>query len=74
MVKSQTLGKALSRAKKSLPNSPRKRIAVVKRLAVKYSPAEPLVVLSSKKEIDESVQQAVIDFYSNDTILNQAPG
>ena len=71
--KPQFLGNGVARAKRSLPNSPRKRTEVVKRLAAGESligdrQPRPL------KEINDETKEAVVKFYTRNDISRQAPG
>jgi hypothetical protein len=73
----QALGKAMSRMKKNLPSSPRKRSAVVKYLVQQYSPE--LVIQKSAKHvrsdaITPATTKLVIEYYMSDGISSQAPG
>ncbi|KAG8180554.1 hypothetical protein JTE90_018174 [Oedothorax gibbosus] len=63
----QTLGKAVARIKKKLPTSPRKKIAVIEKLATDTG------LLIKKKSnsanaLDENVKNSVADFYVRDDI------
>ena len=70
-----TLGKAVARVKRALPNSPRKTTAVVKRLCEHFDiqPGE-----LTKKRTLVAIQVETIDcvkqFYLRDDISHQAPG
>lgn len=68
----RSLGKAISRAAKSLPFSPRKKKAVVKQLAEK----EGLIKSSAKPRnmTSEETAKKVEEFYCRDDISRQAPG
>ena len=67
-----SLGRAVSRASKSLPLSPRKKKAVVNQLAERVgiikSSIKPKTILS------DEVKEKVRNFYSRDDISRQAPG
>lgn len=73
-----SFGKAIAKAKRGLPQSPRKCSAVVKTLAMHFSPnilKEPkLQHLHGDRCISNEVKQSVLDFFNNDTISYQAPG
>lgn len=71
----QAIGKAVSRARKSLPHSPRKHALVVQKLAIQYSPAMPCKTKrSSSAGIDEKITETVESFYTTEGISSQAPG
>ena len=62
-----------ARAKRSLPNSPRKRTEVVKHLAAGES------LISDRqprplKEISDETKEAVVEFYTRDDISRRDPG
>ena len=73
----QALGKAVGKVKPHLPKSPRKRKAVIKRLALCTG-----ISLAKKKKncvagnkgLDSSVIQKVHAFYEMDSISRQSPG
>ena len=69
----QSLGKAVARAKRSLPYSPQKRKEVVKHLAA----SESLISERQsrpRKGITDETKDAVLKFYNGDDISRQAPG
>ncbi|GBO13704.1 hypothetical protein AVEN_35067-1 [Araneus ventricosus] len=68
----QALGKAISRAKNNLPNSPNKRVAVIQKLASQYYLLKTTQV--GNNGIDDTTKEAVICFYANDNISSQAAG
>ena len=68
----RSLGKAVSRAAKSLPCSPRKKKVVVRKLAEKEGLIKSTV--RAKHLINEETIKKVEDFYCRDDISRQAPG
>ena len=71
----QAMGKAMSKVRTSLPNSPRKRKAVATALAKEIG----INVVKAKKRavhtgLDEDTKDKIIDFYLRDDITWQAPG
>ena len=70
-------GKAIARVKKrNLPCSPRKRRAILKKLAweqIKIKPFAP-VKKRSYSSLCTKDKKSVIDFFSRDDISRQAPG
>lgn len=71
----QSLGKAVNRVKKLLPDSPSKKQAVVRKLLSEFpnlmfttNPRQP------KSKLSDEVKQTVKDFYNRDDISYQAPG
>ena len=79
----QTLGKAVHRAKKALPSTPRRKAAVVRKLIAedKSIPAEVRKILfrkdsvkSTKNSLPEETKKKVINFYLSDRNSWQAPG
>jgi len=69
---SRTLGKAVSRAVRSLPFSPRKKRVVVTKLAEKVGIVKSSI--APKNAISDETKQKVIEFYCRDDISRQAPG
>ena len=70
----QALGRALSQVRKVLPKSPRKKTAVVKRLAEGFDmKAGQLTCNKIVKEMKE-VDTLVKNFYLSDLISRQLPG
>lgn len=70
----QALGKAISRAKRNLPSSPRKRVAVVQKLASQYPTKLPSNFKKVPYIIDDKTKETVTNFYAGDSISSQAPG
>jgi len=71
----QSFGKALKRVKSKLPQSPRKRIAVVEKLAIDIGiPISSSRTVSEKKGIPDEVKDMVIEFYRKDEISRIYPG
>lgn len=69
----QSLGKATSRIKRCLPNSPMKKVAVVKQLAEQFG----LLVQKdqvSKTHLSDSDRQKVKDFFLSESVSYQLPG
>lgn len=71
----QSLGKAVNRIKKLLPESPSKKQAVVRQLVLEY----PNLILTKnprkcKSKLSDEVKQTVKDFFTRDDISYQAPG
>ncbi|KAJ4437802.1 hypothetical protein ANN_13740 [Periplaneta americana] len=75
---SSSLGKATPRARKALPNSPRKKRCVVKRLFETYvgnsNLSEEKYSSTNQKGLDISTVTAVTEFYNRDDVSRQAPG
>ena len=69
---SRTLGKAVSRAVRSLPFSPRKKRVVVTKPAEKVGMVKSSI--APKNAISDETKQKVIEFYCRDDISRQAPG
>ena len=72
----QALGKAVIRAKRSLPISPRKRKIVVQKLAKNtgISVSAELNKEHHGNALSEESKQTVIDFYNRDDVSRMAPG
>ncbi|CAH0383441.1 unnamed protein product [Bemisia tabaci] len=76
----QTLGKAVRRIRKTLPDSPRKKAAAVRKLIFdEFSPKARKMILSTKEvkaktSLPKDTEQKVIQFYINDKYSWQAPG
>lgn len=76
----QTLGKAFSKVKKSLPESPTKRIAVVQKLVRNIVPVEHqaqilnIVQNKATKIFSEESKEAIIEYYCADKNSWQSPG
>ena len=74
---SASLGKAVKRASRNLPLSPRKRIAVVKKLAISvnlFGDAKCHVTKRKLAVVPDDVVERVKDFYVRDDVSRQAPG
>jgi hypothetical protein len=69
----QALGRALSRVRKMLPKSPRKKAAVVRKLALGCNFEAGKVACDKTNEVKETDQQ-VIAFYLSDLISRQLAG
>ena len=69
-------GRAVARAKKHLPASPRRKRALIKSLAFQEIKIRPFVSKKrrSSATIASEKYQTVIDFYERDDISRQAPG
>ena len=67
-----SLGRAVSRAAKLLPTSPRKKKAVINKLAQKVGIIK--LTTKPKKVISEDTKEKVRNFYCRDDISRQAPG
>lgn len=74
----QSLGKAVQKIKKAVPNSPRKKIAVIKKLAVDHVPDSAKILFPQneppKSKISEETLKLVDAFYKSDDVSRQAPG
>lgn len=73
----QTLGKALNKVKRVLPQSPARRVAVVKHLAIENVPdliSSSNISSKGKKPISDAVRTNIINFFTRDDISRQAPG
>ena len=74
---SQSFGKAVSRSRKTLPRSPTKKTAVVKKLAMEVFPSI-VSSLTEKKtrqtKLSCSIKEKVMQFFNRDDISRQAPG
>ena len=73
----QSLGKAVQRTKSALPTSPRKRRAVVKKLAISFgchNESASRCMIKSNHSISEDVVEKVVSFYQRDDISRIWPG
>nr|XP_042913577.1 uncharacterized protein LOC122273608 [Parasteatoda tepidariorum] len=72
----QSFGKAVSKVKKNLPNSPNKCKAVIKKLAQQIVPniVQAPLPKSRISKIDVKLEEQVKAFYEKDSISYQAPG
>ena len=71
----QSLGKAISRAKKALPSSPRRRCTVIKKLAFNVPPPSTSSMKNGKSSvISEETARLVTEFYTRDDISRFTPG
>src|SRR2546425_299731 len=72
----QAYGKAISHLKKSLPKSPRRKVAVVKKLATSFGLPllKPTTTASKTVSVVDDIDQQVISFYESDSISRQLPG
>ena len=72
----QALGKAMGKVKQVLANSPRKRRAVISKLATShgFSPSTSNTQKAGNKQLPNSTVKCVQDFYLLDSISRQAPG
>ena len=70
------LSKPVMKAKSALPNSPRKRATVVKRLSLEAGCQEATFPLTKQggTALSKQLKAAVIEFYMRDDISRQAPG
>jgi len=68
-------GKALARVKRNLPQSPRKRRAVVKELAFEQVKIKPFTSLKKRRSFlcDPEIKHSIIKFYNRDDISRQSP-
>lgn len=76
---SRSLGKAVSKSKKALPSSPRKRMAVVKKLIMDELPAISKCISGKNihkggRKLDENTIKGVLNFYLRDDVSRQEPG
>lgn len=76
---SQTFGNTVKRVKRSLPNSPNKTAAVLKKLVLDLIGSEVLIKspihrMQHAKSLSEEEMSQVIDFYCRNGISRQAPG
>ena len=74
----QSAGKAVYKAKKALPRSPRKAVHVLRHLANEYSKGETATIISEesrgRKTLSDSTTRKVIHFYESDEISRMMPG
>ena len=70
----QTLGKAVRRVKKALPNSPRKIKEVVSKLADISGVKKFHLSHSSNRKLPETTKAFVEKFFLLDSVSRQAPG
>ena len=68
----QSLGKAIKRAEKALPCSPRKKSAVVKKLAVKFGFHH--VHRAIRDRMPKELVKTIQEFYESDTVSQQLTG
>ena len=69
----QSFGKAVQRVKRSLPSSPRKRDAVVRKIICDVSTTEEVIQRLNTFSLTEATKQAVQEFYTSDEISRQSP-
>lgn len=71
----QALGKALSRVAKALPKSPRRKIAVVKRLVHQFGidPTKPSTSIRNHG-IGKNAEDMILSFFNSDLVSRQLPG
>ena len=69
----QSFGKAVRRAGKALPTSPRKKLCVVKNMAEKFSVGSGLTK-SMQRPFSPATEEAVRSFYVSDEVSRQMPG
>lgn len=69
----QALGKAMSRVSKALPLSPRKKTAVVRKLARNFG-IEEKAVSQLKNTMPSDTDAKIKDFYMSDIVSRQLPG
>ena len=67
-----SFGKAKRKVEKSLPKSPRKRAAVLVRLAEGLQ--VKVVTNAAANALDPAIKSAIIDFYNNDSMSRMMPG
>lgn len=73
----QALGKATGKVKSCLPASPRKKVAVIRKLADSYgipSIEKKMYKDSGNKQLPQTIVKCIQDFYIVDSISSQAPG
>ncbi|KAK3718975.1 hypothetical protein QZH41_003331 [Actinostola sp. cb2023] len=73
----KALGKATGKVKSCLPASPRKKVAVIRKLADDYgipSIEKKTSKDAGNKQLSQSVVKCIQDFYLVDSISRQAPG
>ena len=71
----QALGKALSRVTRALPNSPRRKRAVVKCLVHHFGTASTATVTSCHNcRIGKDADDKILSFYDSDLVSRQLPG
>ncbi len=72
----QSFGKAVKRARKQLPESPRKKKAVLRKLVeeVGLPASETPTKQKTGPKVNEELNKKVSDFYNSDDISWQAPG
>ena len=70
----QTLGKAVRRAEKNMPHSPRKKVAVLKKLAAKHSCLPFLLSLKRETRIDTHLHDLAKGFYERNDISSYCAG
>lgn len=71
-----SFGKAMAKVKRNLPNSPRKRKALVKKLAIQFSPHILKTVPKKRPNtaISPEVKDFVILYYEQDDVSYSCPG
>ncbi|GBN42625.1 hypothetical protein AVEN_91886-1 [Araneus ventricosus] len=70
----QALGKAVRKVKKSLPSSPRKKKAVVEKLASHVGLLTPSTKPREKNGLPKDTTECVKAFYYRDDVSRQLPG
>ena len=66
----QTFGKAVRKVNDALPRSPRKKAAVVKKLALKFG----FMSKNECKKVLGDLEKSIIEFYGSDSVSRQLPG
>lgn len=70
----QSFGKALKKTNTALPQSPRKKVAVINKIASDLGLVLQNPKLPNKNSMPDDTKQKVIDFYYNDVISRILPG
>ena len=70
----RTLRKAVKRAIRALPNSPRKRARVISVIAEEHNISLTEKQFQQKERLNDEVRQFICKFYERDDISWQAPG
>lgn len=72
----QSFGKAINKLKKILPNSPSKKTAAIKKIAVDFglNLIEPKQQKIGPRALQENEIQVIKEFFGSDPISRQAPG
>lgn len=70
----RSFGRAVNRVKRSLPQSPNKKAAVIRKIAGELNVSAGSSISSKERGTNEEVEHRVKSFYERDDVSRQAPG